>query len=394
MSPPVRLLQVTASLAPRDGGPSVGALALAREFARLGVLERLVSTDADGAVERLDHGLFRRELAAGVPLALTRVHAPRRIKASRELWRVLKELLPRVDLVHVHGHYLFSSAAAAHLARRAGKPYVVQPHGVLEPYQRRTGRLRKLLFDRVVSRGYLARAAGVVFATQSEALAARDLVPAEQAFVVSLGASLPAVPEGWEPSWWRPEDERRLRVVFLGRLAPKKRVDLLLAAWGEVVAAVPDAVLLVGGDGDSEPTARLRQQAAPLGDSVRFLGRVTGPDKTALLERADVFALVSENENFAVSVAESCAAGTPVVVSDQVALHGLVERRDAGLVVRELAVPKVRDALVALLTDPGARATKAANARAAWEAELQWSRTAQRLVEVYAYLLGRGPDPR
>jgi glycosyltransferase involved in cell wall biosynthesis len=374
-------MQVTASVAPRDGGPSVGALALAKEFHALGVLEQIVSTDADGPTDRVS----RSDLPADLPLTLTRVHAPRKVKASRELWSTVRRTLPKVDVVHIHGHYLFSSAATAFLARRAGVPYVVQPHGVLEPYQRQTGQGRKAAFDKVLSRGYLTHAAGVMFATESEALAARDLVPADKAFVISLGASLAAVPAPV------PRDPRPT-VVFLGRLAAKKRLDLLVTAWAEVVKEIPDAQLLIAGEGDY-PVQELIDRLG-LTASVRLLGRVSGADKTVLLQNADAFALLSENENFAVSVAESCAAGTPVVVSDKVALHTLIEAHDAGVVVRELAVPAAADALRAMLTDHDRRLRQGKNALQAWETELQWSVTASRLVEVYAFLTGRGPDPR
>lgn len=379
----IRVLQVTASVAPRDGGPSVGALALAAEFHKLGVLEQIISTDADGPHDRLR----REDLPRELPLTLTRVHAPRKIKASRELWFVVRRTLRDVDVVHIHGHYLFSSAATAFLARRAGVPYIVQPHGVLEPYQRQTGRGRKAVFDKVLSRGYLTNAAGVMFATESEALAARDLVPAEKAFVISLGASLPVVPEGFESPW----PKTRPRVVFLSRLAHKKRLDLLVRAWPEVLTQIPDAELLIAGEGERAEAVAALVAELGLGESVQLLGRVSGPSKTVLLESADVFVLVSENENFAVSVAESCAAGTPVVVSDQVALHSLIERYDAGLVVRELTASAAAQALIALLTDPTGRA---ANARRAWEAELQWASTARGLVASYAFVLGRGVDPR
>lgn len=392
MSSPLRVLRVTASVAPRDGGPSTGVLELSRELRQLGVHDQVVSTDADGPVARLDHARF----AAAHPdldLVLTRVHAPRRLKASRELRRQVRAHLGNVDVVHIHGHYLYATAVTARLARRAGVPYVVQPHGVLEPYQRRTGRWRKLAFDRVVSRGYLQRAAAVLFATDSEQSAAGDLVRPDQSFVLPLGARLPDVPGGFVPSWSRPDDEGRPTVAFVGRLARKKRLDLLLQAWAEVMGSIDGALLLVAGEGEVEQARALIVELG-LHDSVRLLGHVSGPDKTALYERADAFVLVSENENFAVSVAESCAAGTPVVISDRVALHTLVSRHEAGIVVTEVSASATATALIAVLGDPARREQLASGARAAWEQELQWSRTAKAAIAVYAFVSGLGPDPR
>lgn len=98
-------------------------------------------------------------------------------------------------------------------------------------------------------------------------------------------------------------------VLYLGRLAGVKRVDRVIDA----VAQLTDARLVVAGEGPEEP--RLRAQAAPLGDRVRFLGRVDDATKALLLSAADAFCLPSEHEGQPLALLEAMAAGVPTVAT-------------------------------------------------------------------------------
>jgi glycosyltransferase involved in cell wall biosynthesis len=90
--------------------------------------------------------------------------------------------------------------------------------------------------------------------------------------------------------------------------------------------------------------------------SVHWLGSVSGSDKSELLRRSAVFALPSENENFGISVAEALAAGLPVVVSRNVALHSLIASYGAGQILEELSARELANTIATMLADPEAAA--------------------------------------
>lgn len=376
------MLQVIASVARSDGGPSTAALEICKSLATRGTISRIITTDADGLGHLSVAEASALSSDSDLSIEWYPMHPPRRLKASRGLARAVAELVPKSDVVHIHGHYLFHSAVAAHVARRSGKPYVIQPHGVLEPYQRVTGEFRKAAYDAITGRGDLAGAAAFVFADQSEAMHARDIVDEDRAEVVGLGARLDPVPDGLAPPSWASDLGDRPCVVFLGRLAKKKRVDLLLRVWPAVVAANPDAVLIIAGPSEKEVEAEISTlvKAAPAG-SVRLVGPVYGPAKTQLLERANLFVLPSENENFAISVGEALLAATPVVVSRFVATHRYVREFGAGTVLDSLEERGLQEAISASL-EPVRNALMARGAAQA-APHLQWSATADRLNNVY-----------
>jgi glycosyltransferase involved in cell wall biosynthesis len=128
-------------------------------------------------------------------------------------------------------------------------------------------------------------------------------------------------------------DEDVPMVLFLGRIHPKKGLDLLIPAFAE--GAPSNAVLAIVGSGDVHYEAELRRLVSALGIErrVRFAGFLRGRDRVAAYADSNVYVLPSYSENFANTVLESLAAGTPVIVSDQVGLHAEVGSSVVGGVV-------------------------------------------------------------
>ena len=118
----------------------------------------------------------------------------------------------------------------------------------------------------------------------------------------------------------------------------------------------PTASLVIAGDGAPDFVARIKANAEMLGIAadVTWTGFLTGDDKRAALAAAEVFALPSYSENFGIAVAEAMAAGLPVVVSDQVAVHGDIAGAQAGLVIR-CDAGDLTEALLRLLGDEALR---------------------------------------
>jgi glycosyltransferase involved in cell wall biosynthesis len=153
-------------------------------------------------------------------------------------------------------------------------------------------------------------------------------------------------------------------ILFLSRFDEKKGLDLLLPAFAELRLQHPDTALVLAGSGTAEFVASLQTRIADLGIAadVFWAGFLTGADKHAVLSDADVFVLPSYSENFGIAVLEAMAAGLPVVVSDQVAVHTEVAAMNAGI-----AVPCTENALsrglIELVRNDQLRSLMADNAR-------------------------------
>jgi glycosyltransferase involved in cell wall biosynthesis len=149
-------------------------------------------------------------------------------------------------------------------------------------------------------------------------------------------------------------------VGTLARLAPHKGIDDLVRAMVKVDD--PRVVLAVAGDG--EERAMLETLAAPLGDRVRFLGRVE--DAADLYASSDVFALPSLLEGFGLVFVEAAMFGVPSIAADAGAVAEVVENGLTGVLVPPGDPSAVAAAVTALRDDPATRDRmgRAARARA------------------------------
>jgi glycosyltransferase involved in cell wall biosynthesis len=144
----------------------------------------------------------------------------------------------------------------------------------------------------------------------AERTASHDLIPNADTEVISNGVEVPAtVPQrNWKPGG-------RLRILFLGRLDPKKGIENLLDAIAFTRTA--RIVLEICGTGNQNYVDALKSRVSSLGlhDVVRFTGHVDGDQKSNAFFRSDVCVVPSHSENFGMVVAESLAHGVPVIAS-------------------------------------------------------------------------------
>ena len=368
----------------RYGGPIRAVHGLAEAQAAAGDEVEVFTTDRDGkerlAVERERPVAVGRHRARYFPTA-----PPRRLARAPRLAAALARELPTIDLVHLHSVFLWPTAAAARAARRAGRPYVVSPRGMLDPeLVARRGALRKRLWIALVERRTLAAASRIVATSEAEASAIRrlglELAPIE---VVPNGvdaAELAPPAPGAVAAPVRAAIAAGPYVLFLGRLSWKKGLDALLDA----AAFAPQLRLVVAGPDDEGLAARLaaRARAAGAGERVAFVGAVDGAERAALVHGALALALPSSAENFGNAVLEAMACGTPVVVSPGVGLADEVRACRCGRVVDADPVA-LAAAFGELAADPAAARAMGERGRAAVAARYSWASVAERMRAVY-----------
>jgi glycosyltransferase involved in cell wall biosynthesis len=279
----------------------------------------------------------------------------------------------------MHGQYLSPHVVAFLAAKIYGTPYGVQAHGTLEPYQRAISPRRKALFNWLVGRRILRGAAYVHFATEIEADHAADVVRADQAWVHSLGATLSETPR--RPVRLEADVHGSPLVSFVGRLAAKKRPDLLIEAWART-RRPSSARLVIAGPDEAFTEKQLRQLAERLGvgDSVVAVGEVNLHEKTWLFGHSDIFVLPSENENFGITVGEAMLAGCHVIVTTHVAASHHLDRARSGRVIPEAEMGALTVALNEAFERPEFVADSGKRAQIYAERHLSWDGMAEALL--------------
>ncbi|WP_077797608.1 glycosyltransferase family 4 protein [Streptomyces sp. JHA26] len=175
-------------------------------------------------------------------------------------------------------------------------------------------------------------------------------------------------------------------VVCVSRLVPRKGQDTLIRAMPRVLAARPDAVLLIVGGGPYEKDLRRLARDTGVAASVRFTGAVPWAELPAHYGAGDVFAMPCRTrrggldvEGLGIVYLEASATGLPVVAGDSGGAPDAVLDGETGWVVRGGSPEEAADRVVTLLADPELRHRMGERGRSWVEETWRWDLLAERL---------------
>ena len=305
----------------------------------------------------------------------------------------IKERRARYDAVIVHGNWQYSGFGVWRALAGTATPYFVFPHGMLDPWFKRTyplKHLKKWLYWPWAEYRVLRDAAAVLFTSEEERRLAREsfwLYRCRER-VLSYGTASPPDPEGAREKFFAafPQLRGARFLLFLGRLHEKKGCDLLIEAFVQLRSSFDSPVHLVmaGPSFDEDYLRRLRQMAAPAGDSITFPAMLTGDVKWGALKAAEVFVLPSHQENFGIAVAEALACGTPVLISNKINIWREIEADGAGYVENDDLLGTIKLLERWLATPETGRTALRENARKCFAAHFEIERATDSLLEVIA----------
>lgn len=382
----MRILHVISSLDPTLGGPSFACTAMARAVAAKGVEVSIYTTDfgQEGAVPATGEAVVE----AGVATHIFPVRHPKAWKRSPALGRALRRDVASFDLIHLHSLYLYHDWVAGDACRARGVPYIVRPHGTLDPYLRARHPVAKALLDRLFQDRVLRAAAAIHYTAEDEMRLAAGHDGDAPGVVVPLGLD-PTTVTGGDAARFRaryPETGDRRIVLFLSRLQEKKGLDLLIPAFARLAEARDLHLVLAGPDGGMARSARALIAANGITARATVTGMLEGEAKRDAYAAAELFALPSYSENFGIVVVEAMAVGLPVLISDRVNIWREVETAGAGQVV-DCRLGPVADGLAGLIDDPATAWAMGEMGRALVAQRFAWDRVADALIALYASVL-------
>ena len=174
--------------------------------------------------------------------------------------------------------------------------------------------------------------------------------------------------------------------VCVSRLVPRKGQDTLIKAWPEVLRQVPDAALLIVGNGSHMANLRQLTERSRLNPHVRFTGPVPENELPAHYAAADVFAMPCRTrrrgldvEGLGIVYLEASAAGLPVVGGDSGGAPDAILDGESGYIVPGRDVSALADRIAELLSDPAKARAMGEKGRAWVERDWSWEHSAARL---------------
>ena len=391
----MRVLTAAIRYPPSPGGAETHAHEVARELARRGHEVDVYTSDLmrEHPIERIDGPL------EGV-LDGVRVHRRRAYRLGKgiEYFMMPGEvgmLRREADVVHSHSFGYFHTNLLALRRRLRDTPLVITPH-YHPPDTMEGGRARQAmrrLYDSEVASWVFDQADAIIAVSRAElgsmAHHIRDL---DKVRVIPNGidpgrfGELPSAED-----FLAPRGIEGPLLLYVGRMAQNKRMELLIEAMPALLKAVPDLTLVIAGPDDGVGAAWARQAAdLGLGGHVRFEGFLSERDLLAAYTAADVLVLPSEWEAFGIVLLEAMACRTPCVVSDRGGAPEVVEDGATGLVAPFGDRAAWEDAVLRLLQDDRGRRVMGERGREVALTSYSWSSVVDRIEALYRELADAG----
>lgn len=274
-------------------------------------------------------------------------------------------------------------------------PYIMTPHGMLEPWAMSYKAWKKRLYYTLFEKPALQQASAIHVLANSEA-----------SNIKSLGLPHPVVvPNGIhchefdtlpDPEIFYqqfPATRNKTLILFLGRIDPKKGLDLLAPAFAKAHNQFPQTHLVVAGPdsiGFLTTATNYFVQAGCL-DAVTFTGILTGSLKHAALAAASLYVAPSYSEGFSMSILEGMASGLPCIITTGCNFPEAATASSAHVV--DIDTDAIADALIGCLSHPQQAKAMGDRAREFVFQNYTWEKAAKKMLQVYKAIIEKKPLP-
>ncbi|MBE9221917.1 glycosyltransferase [Cyanobacterium stanieri LEGE 03274] len=386
----MKILQIIPSISLVYGGPSQMILGLSKALAKEGEDVTIITTNANG-----DQGQFPLDVPLqcavekdGYRVVYFNCAPFRRYKFSVDLLRWLWTHCGDYDVAHIHALFSPVTTMAAWICRQKGLPYILRPLGTLDPKDLQKKRGLKKIYGNLLEKANLRGSFGVHFTSQQEADVSEDFGAGINRLIVPLGVEIPDRTLDDDMIYDRYQIPRgKPLLLFMSRIEPKKGLQFLIPALQRLLNQGYDFHFVLAGanpqDRSYEAQIQTQITSSSLSDCTTITGFVTGDEKMALLQKADLFLLPSFYENFGIAVVEAIAFSTPVLISDQVYIYREIEKAKAGWICSLNEDDLVKKLMVALESGEEERQQRGLNGFNLVKQNYSWSAIARQLIEIY-----------
>jgi len=388
---------------------------------RVGFLVSSVSREAGGLFQSV-RGLARAVMSEDVNASAFGISDPnsaldvlnwqpasvRTFETQFRAWGYSNQLVPALvaadlDILSTHGLWKYCSVASRRWHGRTARPYIVHPHGMLEPWALQNAGLKKRIAALLYENQHLRGAACFRALCEPEAQSIRAYGMRNPICVIPNGVDLPT---RFQDSGFGVQDSELMRfaggrkvLLYLGRLHPKKNLANLIRAWKQALNSGRSsregwAVAIAGWDqaGYERELKKLTSDYG-LSASIRFLGPLFGQNKDAAFHACDAFVLPSLSEGLPMTVLEAWAHAKPVLITPECNLpEGFV----AGAALQIGTEPEEIVTGLKQLSEmsDGDRRAMGDRGRTLVATKFSWPRIGEQMRSVYDWMLGGGPTPQ
>ncbi|WP_241537556.1 glycosyltransferase [Cyanobacterium aponinum] len=387
----MKILMTIPAIGSVYGGTSKIVLELAKRVAKQGITVDLVTTTANGETE-LDVRKCQWIEYDDLKIQYFPYISWGDYKYSFSLTKWLDKNVKNYDIIHTNAVFSLPNIPAYWACQKHHIPYVITPHGMLEPWALAYKAFKKKIFYHLLEKPAMNKASGIQATASLEKDNIKTLNLKAPIFFIPNGIyaedfiSLPSTSLFLEKF---PETKNRQLILFLGRIDPKKGLDLLAPAFAKINQQFPDTHLVIAGPDNVGYLPTVKNYFQELGclDQVTFTGMLTGEMKYSALASASIYIAPSYSEGFSMSILEGMASGLPCIFTTACNFPEAKEAQAAKVV--EVNVEEITEALSLCLSHPQEAKEMGLRAREFILNNYTWDKIAGSLISVYQEIISK-----
>ncbi len=396
----MKVLHVIPSINPLRGGPTYAVINTVKALRKIGIDSQILTvndyTHADTKEESLTS--FSQE---DIPIYifndlrilnhLTLLGRDKAFLFSYEATIWLWNNISNYDLIETRYLFSYLPESARMISRIKQTPYIAHPTGMLDKWALSQSQFKKKVYKKLIGYQNLNNASAIQCSSVGEKEDIRQYgISSPPIHVIPLGVDIPQ----------KQEDSKKLLfdkynisinspvILFISRLHPKKRVELLLNSLHIINNKNIKFHLIIAGHGEKQYTEQLKLlvKSLRIQNKVTFTGFVTGYSKTILYQASDIFVLPSYSENFGVVIAEAMAASLPVILTPGIQISKMIADANAGVIVKDTPEDLATE-IVNLIQSPHKRKMIGNHAKQFAKDNFSWDTVAHKLHQMYTNIL-------
>jgi len=291
------------------------------------------------------------------------------------------KMLEGYDVVHIHcpPHSFVRTVAG-----RVKTPVVTTFHCDITI----TGQFFGIPIPRFFSQGFEALMnwyADEIISTSESYASTSPVIKDMPRNIIPIGVYHDKLDESIKKQGIDPLKDKKKQILFLGRLAANKGIKYLVSAMPKILAAHPDAKLIICGEGEEKPSIVNQIKSLGLEGNITFYGTVNLDTLSSLYATSSVFVLPSINrlEAFGIVQLEAMACYTPVVAADIPGVNSVMDIGKSGLLVPKQNPDAIADSVIKIIGNPEMIRQMGARGRELVETKYDWPIISKEIEAVY-----------
>lgn len=381
----MKVLHIAASLDPERGGPTKVIIELTGALKEKGIDVTIFAPTNN--IKTADTYTLNNVTIKTFPTSIISKIWPYH---SPCFTKTLKREISDFDLIHIHEIWHHPEFICYKTAIKKQIPYLITVHGSLDPpcLHYKTG--KKKIYTTLIQKQIFRKAAALHATNKNELENITAYIDNKNIFCVPNGLNVgdyENLPDKSELGNMYNQIKGKKTILFLGRIHPKKGLDILAEAFANITRKRNDVCLLIVGPDNDNYKRKIEKILSNknVHDKVIFTGTLTGEKKLATLSGSDVFVLPSHSEGFGMSILEAMICGLPVVISKECHFPEIAKAQ-AGRII-ECDAEELSETIIELLNNPELCRRMGISGKKLVKDKYTWDKAANKMIQQYEEIL-------